>query len=708
MTAAELPAASGPVDAVLARLEGVRRNGAGWSARCPAHEDRSPSLSIGTGADGRALLTCHAGCSLDAILAELRVEAGDLFTPSIRRRLNAPGGRRSPARQDAGQDAASRAGGSDDRRAVANGATPLYKAPGGRPAQLYTVRDPAGELAAIHVRRDGPRGKRMSWRRPDGSTGLGGRRADSLPLYGSEQLRAWDTSRPVIVAEGEKAAQALLTADIPALGTVTGAHGAPSADVLRCLSGRHVILWPDADADAAGAKHMQRVAERLEGVAASVRLLAWPDAPEGGDAADAIDAGADVAALIAAAVPMSGAAPAPDAAPEAWPEPEDRGAAVLSELGGVEYVEDLILPGRIVVVAAEEGTGKSYAISGELAIRVAVAGGAFACTWPIRRTGPALVLSEMHPDDDYAREAAILAALELERDALAGRYYRLPLASAAGDRPALQVPEWREWIAGWLRDRGALLAVFDTATGAAQVDPWGGDIQGVYRGLRVMLEHYPELAIVLIVHLKKPSGRGERQISDVLGEWGRWCDVLLLLERDGATRVKLSTRKRVRHERRIVATKRDGLLIDPQDLSEGPAPKVPLSEVVAAIEANPGIGAGDLAQLLGVGRSTAQEYAQAAARAGLIDRRQEGPRGAFRLYPPSDRPASSGEAARTVAGQTMVRNAERLSDRPTDLYRSDSRPPDGRGVPEGEQLALDPDSIEGRYFASVGDGAGEK
>ena len=187
-------------------------------------------------------------------------------------------------------------------------------------------------------------------------------------------------------------------------------------------------------------------------------------------------------------------------------------------------------------------------------------------------------------------------------------YYRLPLASAAGDQPALQVPEWREWIAGWLRDRGALVAVFDTATGAAQVDPWGGDIQAVYRGLRMMIELYPQLAIVLIVHLKKPQGRVERRISDVLGEWGRWCDVLLLLEREGESRVKLSARKRVRHERRIVATKRDGLLVEPQDTTEGSGPKVPLEEVIEAVRAESGLSIKALAERLGVARGTARSY----------------------------------------------------------------------------------------------------
>jgi hypothetical protein len=291
----------------------------------------------------------------------------------------------------------------------------------------------------------------------------------------------------------------------------------------------------------------------------------------------------------------------------AFPEPEDRSTASLSPLGGVEYVEDLIRPGRIVVVAAEESTGKSYAIAGELGIRLAVAGGSFAGTWPILQTGPVLVLSEMHPDDDYQREDAILEALGLTRDALSG-YYRLAIATAAGDRPALQVPEWRAWIVTWLRERGGLLAIFDTATAAAQIDPWGSDIQGVYRGLRGMIESYPALCIALVVHLKKPQGRGERRISDVLGEWGRWCDVLLLLEADGLERVKLTSRKRVRRERRVVATKAGGLLIDPQEIA-GTGPKVPAADVLAAIRDEPGLSIQRLAARLGVSRSTARKYA---------------------------------------------------------------------------------------------------
>lgn len=66
-------------DELLTRLDGVKRAGQGWSAQCPAHEDRRASLSVAQGADGRLLLHCHAGCDLERILEVLGVDVKDLF-----------------------------------------------------------------------------------------------------------------------------------------------------------------------------------------------------------------------------------------------------------------------------------------------------------------------------------------------------------------------------------------------------------------------------------------------------------------------------------------------------------------------------------------------------------------------------------------------------------------------------------------------------
>jgi RepB DNA-primase from phage plasmid len=70
---------SEPVANVLARLDAARRGTSGWTARCPAHDDERPSLSIGQGDDGRCLLKCHAGCAADAIVAAIGLRVSDLF-----------------------------------------------------------------------------------------------------------------------------------------------------------------------------------------------------------------------------------------------------------------------------------------------------------------------------------------------------------------------------------------------------------------------------------------------------------------------------------------------------------------------------------------------------------------------------------------------------------------------------------------------------
>jgi hypothetical protein len=44
------------IEEFLTRLQGVKQGGSGWTARCPAHEDREASLSVGLGDDGRILV----------------------------------------------------------------------------------------------------------------------------------------------------------------------------------------------------------------------------------------------------------------------------------------------------------------------------------------------------------------------------------------------------------------------------------------------------------------------------------------------------------------------------------------------------------------------------------------------------------------------------------------------------------------------------
>lgn len=70
------------VEPLLSRLEGVRRTGHNcWIARCPAHDDRGPSLSIRELDDGRILVHCFAGCDTHAVLSAVGLFFDDLFPP---------------------------------------------------------------------------------------------------------------------------------------------------------------------------------------------------------------------------------------------------------------------------------------------------------------------------------------------------------------------------------------------------------------------------------------------------------------------------------------------------------------------------------------------------------------------------------------------------------------------------------------------------
>src|SRR5215203_512060 len=68
-----------PVDRVLERLESVKSRGNDYQALCPAHDDHNPSLSIGEGEDGRAIVNCFAGCETEDVVAALGLEMRDLF-----------------------------------------------------------------------------------------------------------------------------------------------------------------------------------------------------------------------------------------------------------------------------------------------------------------------------------------------------------------------------------------------------------------------------------------------------------------------------------------------------------------------------------------------------------------------------------------------------------------------------------------------------
>lgn len=69
------------VDNLLSRLDKVRPSGPdSWTASCPAHEDKSASLSI-RHVDDKTLIHCFAGCSVHEVVGAIGLNISDLFPP---------------------------------------------------------------------------------------------------------------------------------------------------------------------------------------------------------------------------------------------------------------------------------------------------------------------------------------------------------------------------------------------------------------------------------------------------------------------------------------------------------------------------------------------------------------------------------------------------------------------------------------------------
>lgn len=236
-------------DELLCRLEGVRRSGEGWIARCPAHDDHRQSLSLGVGDDGRVLLNCHAGCAPDAVCSSLGLTLADLFVEE--------------------------ASGNGKREIVAT----------------YDYTDESGALL-YQVVRFAPKDFRQ--RRPDGEGGwtwkvAGTRRV----LYKLQQvLFTAALGGTVYVVEGEKDADALAAVGAVATTSPAGA-GKWRPEYSEALTGAHVAIV--ADRDEPGRAHAEQVAKSLEGKAASVRIL---EAAAGKDVADHLAAGKRVDELV--------------------------------------------------------------------------------------------------------------------------------------------------------------------------------------------------------------------------------------------------------------------------------------------------------------------------------------------------------------------------------------------------------------------------
>jgi hypothetical protein len=310
----------------IARLLDAKKTSTGWIARCPAHDDRQPSLSIRTGDNGRELLRCHAGCTYDEIRAAMSQKAADLQPI---RNLSSP------------------------RRIIAT----------------YDYTDEGRRLVCQTVRTE-PKG---FWqRRPDSVGGWIGN-LDGVPrvLFKLPDLKGHET---VWVVEGEKDALRLWDNGFAATTNIGGAGKWRDEYARQLVNGGTgaVVVLPDNDD--AGRRHVDGVALSCHAAGLRAKIVTLPGLPPKGDISDWFAAGHSREELLALVEQTSAYVPGAGnilnahaqtgaqngGAPNARPQP------VIVRLSDVQSeAVSWLWPGRLAVgkltlLVGDPGLGKSW------------------------------------------------------------------------------------------------------------------------------------------------------------------------------------------------------------------------------------------------------------------------------------------------------------------------------------------------------------
>ena len=288
------------LEKVLEHFPEARPSGAGWAASCPAHEDRVASLSIGQGNDGRVLLHCHVGCSIEQICDSLGLNVSDLYEPDESQRMSTASTSTKPHESRETSRFRRQSSSQQTRKtfpSAANAIEELAESGDMQPVTSWPYHNAEGTEVFRVVRFETGRGKSF---RPIARTVDGwviGDPPGQLPLFGlPELLQAGQESRDelVFVCEGEKAAEAAQSLGLVA---TTSAHGAksPKKTDWSPLAGRNVTILPDNDeAGYAYAEEVTKLLEKLD-PKPIVHLVELPELPEHGDIVDFIIDQQDVA-----------------------------------------------------------------------------------------------------------------------------------------------------------------------------------------------------------------------------------------------------------------------------------------------------------------------------------------------------------------------------------------------------------------------------
>jgi putative DNA primase/helicase len=227
--------------AEIARHLRGRKMPSGWIARCPAHEDRNPSLSLTDGEGGRLLVHCHAGCEQIAVIDALKA-LGLWREEKVERII----------------------------------------------IEIYDYRDETGALL-YQVCRTEPKG--FFQRRPSGHGSWINKKSPRQVLYRLPEV----LEAPIVfVVEGEKDAETLRAHGFVATTNAGGAKAPWSPEYTAALRGREVILIPDNDPP--GQERVVRIARALVGKVARLVILKLKD---GKDVTDWFQRGHSECELIA-------------------------------------------------------------------------------------------------------------------------------------------------------------------------------------------------------------------------------------------------------------------------------------------------------------------------------------------------------------------------------------------------------------------------
>ena len=347
--------------------------GDGYSCRCPAHDDNSPSLTI-TPKLGKVLLHCHAGCTFEQIVSALGLQKSDTFDEET---AAIPPSKKQKKRHATCDDAiaAVRWSVEQDGKEVVDVIPYPYVGGNSKPFG-YSVRfnfaDGSKTFRQVHV---------------DGDAWISGAGSNPWPLYLLDEI---PDDGVIYVHEGEKSADAGMRCGLPSIASKGGSKAATQTD-WSPIAGRDVVILPDNDE--AGEKFVAKVTTLLHALdppatVKVVRLKARP--PEGGDLADileqykepelvkgAVEGTAAWEATVPFATAVAGNSAAQNVPAGAKPSITNEPRLLLQSLADVE-VEDIkwlwknrIAIGSLTVLTGPPGMTKSF-LTVDLAARVSL------------------------------------------------------------------------------------------------------------------------------------------------------------------------------------------------------------------------------------------------------------------------------------------------------------------------------------------------